>query len=107
MRGERAAAVAEAAGWLLVWRGATLRGLVRVPTALAGAVIVRAARRRRRSGAGGSARRRRQVEVVEVNSPAELEPGIASASPRPTFPDRIDPAPARRPPERRGGRDRR
>jgi hypothetical protein len=106
MRRERAAAVAEAAGWLLVWRGATSRGLARVPTALAGAVLLGAARRRRRPAAGGG-RPRREPEVIEVKSPAELEPGIAAASPRPTFPDRVDPAPAGRHPERRGGRDRR
>jgi gas vesicle protein len=39
---------------------------------------------------GGSAGARRQPEVREVKSPAELEPGIASGRPDPTYRDRVD-----------------
>lgn len=31
-----------------------------------------------------------EPEVIEVKSPAELEPGVASATPRPTFSNRVD-----------------
>ena len=41
----------------------------------------------RGGGAGGA---RGRPEVREVKSPAELEPGIASASPEPTFASRVD-----------------
>ena len=56
-----------------------------------------AAVRRRASGAAARARSgnapsraSRRPEVIEVKSPAELEPGVASASPEPTFAKRAD-----------------
>jgi hypothetical protein len=87
----RAAAVA--AGVFLVWRGIFARRGGGFAPLLAGIFILR-----RALGAGAGAwraggardRPRRTPEVVEVKSPAELESGIVSASPRPTFPDRVD-----------------
>jgi hypothetical protein len=87
----RAAAVA--AGVFLVWRGLFARRGGGLAVLLAGAFILRRALvRGATAGRPGAERARspRAPEVVEVKSPAELEPGIAPASSRPTFPDRVD-----------------
>jgi hypothetical protein len=85
-RPARPAAIA--AGAFLVWRGLFGRGGLAL--ALLGAYVLW---RELGGGAGRRAgaadpERRRSPEVVEVKSPAELEPGIVSASPTPTSPDR-------------------
>ncbi|HEX9401556.1 MAG TPA: hypothetical protein VF912_15715 [Anaeromyxobacter sp.] len=95
--------VAAAAGGFLVWRAAFGRGLARLPTAVAGAALVRralgdrasgrAAARRGGGGRAGAAGAAPAPEVVEVKSPAELEPGVRSASPQPTFANRVDRGP--------------
>jgi len=109
--------VAAAAGGFLVWRAAFGRGLARLPTAVAGAALVRRALGRRSPGRaahreGGHAEAARtpaQPEVIEVKSPAELEPGVRSASPEPTFSNRVDRGPrvesegGSAAPDRRGG----
>jgi hypothetical protein len=87
--------VAAAAGILLLWRGLFGPRRGRTFRLVAGAFIVRRAlgsRRGRRERPAARAVRSggRDVEVVEVKSPAELESGVASASPWPTFPDRVD-----------------
>jgi hypothetical protein len=87
----RAAAVA--AGVFLVWRGLFARRGGGLAVLLAGAFILRRALALGAAGGRTGAARgrpRRAPEVVEVKSPAELEPGFASASPKPTFPDRVD-----------------
>jgi hypothetical protein len=86
----RAAAVA--AGVFLVWRGLFARRGGGLAPLLAGVyVLSRAlASDARRVRGPGPTRRRRTPEVVEVKSPSELEPGVASASPEPTFRDRVD-----------------
>ncbi len=94
--------VAAAAGGFLVWRGVFGRGLSRIPTALAGAVILRRALGRaspsrasspQAGGREAATGTRRTPEVVEVKSPAELEHGLASAAPAPTFSNRVDRGP--------------
>ncbi len=87
--------LAGAAGVFLLWRGVFGRSRGRMFAALAGAAILRRAfgaraEARGRSGVAVSATARRSPEVVEVKSPAELEPGVASASPEPTFRKRVD-----------------
>jgi len=84
---------AAAAGVFLIWRGVFGRSRGRIFAALAGIAIVRratGAAARGGAGIGRSPASRRSPEVVEVKSPAELEPGIASASPEPTFANRVD-----------------
>lgn len=111
------------------------RSLLRLPAAVAAAALIGAMRRprradrsRSRTGTGQRARaasraanrareearkrlahaggRHPEPEVIEVKSPAELERGIASATPRPTFPSRVDrgrhAAPGERAPVRAG-----
>jgi hypothetical protein len=90
--------VAAAAGTFLLWRGLFGRRRGRTFRLAAGAFIVRRALGARRGQRERPAARTlrtggRDVEVVEVKSPAELQPGVASASPRPTFPDRVDRGP--------------
>jgi len=83
---------AGAAGAFLLWRGAFGRGRGCAVPMVAGALVLRrvfgAAELRAAPSDAPSAKGR--PEVVEAKSPAELEPGIAPASPRPTFPDRVD-----------------
>jgi hypothetical protein len=84
-RPARPAAVA--AGAFLLWRGLFGRAPGGFALALLGAYVLwRALGRDARVGAAGGRRRRGPPEVVEVKSPAELEPGIVSASPTPTSP---------------------
>jgi len=86
-------AVAAAAGVFLIWRGVFGRSRGRMFAALAGVAILRRASFAATRGGAGIARSpasRRSPEVVEVKSPAELEPGIAAASPEPTFANRVD-----------------
>jgi hypothetical protein len=78
-------AVAAIAGAFLVWRGAFARRRGGLLPLLAGAFVLR-----RAFPGAGREKGRRAPEVVEVKSPAELEPGIVSASPTPTFPSRVD-----------------
>lgn len=88
-------AVAGIAGAFLVWRGVFGRSRGRLVPLVAGALVLRRAfphgalALRRALRGGARARRRRTPEVVEVKSPAELEPGMASASPAPTFSSRL------------------
>jgi hypothetical protein len=107
--------LATAGGALLVGRALFGKGFVRLPAGLFGAALVRRAMahagavtedgRRLARAASAAANRAREArgerqahsggwhpepEVREVKSPAELEPGIASASPRPTFSNRVD-----------------
>lgn len=97
---------AGAAGAFLVWRALFGRGLARIPAGLAGLVVLssvfpdvlRGRRRVRAEQAAGEPRR--TPEVIEVKSPAEMEQGIASATPTPTFPDRVDRGPGVEPPPR-------
>jgi hypothetical protein len=94
--------VAAAAGGFLVWRGAFGRGLARIPTALAGAAILRRAlgraspsraSSRQAGGREAATGRQRTPEVLEVKSPAEVDPGLAPAAPAPTFSNRVDRGP--------------
>jgi hypothetical protein len=84
--------VAGMAGTFLILRGLAPRGLARLPTVLAGVLVLRWALGpgSARGGARPRPRARRGPEVIEVKSPAELEPGIASARPDPTFANRVD-----------------
>ena len=83
---------AGAAGAFLLWRGAFGRGRGCAVPMVAGVLILRrvfgAAELHAASSDASSAKGR--PEVIGVKSPADLEPGVASASPRPTFPDRVD-----------------
>ncbi len=100
---------AGAAGAFLVGRALLRGGLGRIPAGLVGASLLgrvlgdagesrRAdareeaalAGRGRTTPAGAQARSRRAPEVHEVKSPAELEPGLASARPDPLRPGRVD-----------------
>jgi hypothetical protein len=87
------------AGGVLLWRALFGRGLARIPAALAGLAIVQAAfpRVARRLGSAGRAstggRRGKRPEVVEAKSPAELERGVATGSPRPTLGSRVERGP--------------
>jgi hypothetical protein len=78
-------AAAAIAGAFLVWRGAFARRRGGLLPLVAGALVLR-----RVFPAARGTRARRTPEVVEVKSPAELERGIVSASPTPTFPSRVD-----------------
>ncbi len=83
---------AGAAGAFLLWRGAFGRGRgCAVPT-IAGVLILRRVFKAAelRAAPADAAAAKGRPEVIEAKSPAELEPGIASASPRPTFPDRVE-----------------
>jgi len=83
---------AAAAGVFLIWRGVFGRSRGRMFAALAGIAILRRASgvaARARPGTAPS-RASRRPEVIEVKSPAELEPGVASGSPEPTFAKRVD-----------------
>jgi voltage-gated potassium channel Kch len=87
--------VAGAAGIFLLWRGIFGRGPGGFFLVLAGAAILRrvlgaGGARRARAATAATASARRSPEVIEVKSPAELEPGVASASARPTFSNRVD-----------------
>ena len=84
---------AAAAGVFLIWRAVFGRSRGRMFAGLAGIAILRRASGAAARGRAAEARpsaSRRSPEVVEVKSPAELEPGIASASPEPTFANRVD-----------------
>ncbi len=106
--------LAGAAGAFLAMRALFGKGLARIPAGIAGAALlgkvmgdspgvprdVRRVARRASAAASRATEGRREgeahrgawhpePEVREVKSPAELEPGVASASPEPTFPSRV------------------
>jgi hypothetical protein len=106
--------LAGSAGAVLAARALLARGAGRIPAGIAGAALlgkvmgdtgpVRRERRvardaslaatreteRRTEGEAHRGAWHPEPEVREVKSPAELEPGVASASPRPTFRNRVD-----------------
>lgn len=116
----RARLVAGSAGTFLLGRALLGHGLARVPAAILGARVLsrllsgleatRTLERRRAQRARSRAEKAAQQdraearghvgawhpgaeagpEVVEVKSPAELQPGIASATPEPTFASHVD-----------------
>jgi hypothetical protein len=126
--GPGAKLLAGAAGAALAARALLGRGMVRILAGVAGAAILgktigdngparRGARRLARTAAvlahrASEERAEREEhrgawhpgpEVREVKSPAELEPGVVSASPKPAFPSRVDRG--ERAPSSGGGRD--
>jgi hypothetical protein len=84
---------AAGAGVFLLWRGAFGRGSACLVPLVSGALILRrvfGAAELPGTSSGASRSAKSRPEVIEVKSPAEIEPGVASASPRPTFPDRVE-----------------